>query len=154
INNAGYGVPGSYLRSPWNRHDAMLQVMVSAVAELTYRLLPAMIERRYGRIIHVASLAALVPSPGGHTLYAATKAFLVKFAESLGHEVRGAGVHVTALCPGFTHSEFHDVTGTRQQMQNLPAWMWLDAQTVARQGYEAVMAGRPLYVNGRVNRAI
>jgi len=154
VNNAGYGVPGSYLRSPWARHEAMLQVMVGAAAELTYRLLPAMIERRYGRIIHVASLAALVPSPGGHTLYSATKAFLVKFAESLGHEVRAAGVHVTALCPGFTHSEFHDVTGTRQQMQRVPAWMWLDAEVVARQGYEAVMAGTPLYIDGRVNRAI
>ena len=154
VNNAGYGVPGSYLRSPWARHEAMLQVMVGAVTELTYRLLPAMIERRYGRIIHVASLAAMVPSPGGHTLYAATKAFLVKFSESLGHEVRAAGVNVTALCPGFTYSEFHDVTGTRDQMKDVPAWMWLDAQAVARQGYDAVMAGTPLYVNGRVNRAI
>src|SRR6478609_7018146 len=154
VNNAGYGVPGSYLRSPWDRHDAMLQVMVGAVAELTYRLLPPMIERRYGRIIQVASLAALVPAPGGHTLYAATKAFLVKFSESLGHEVRSAGVHVTALCPGFTYSEFHDVLGTREQMKSLPRWMWLDAATVARQGYDAVMAGTPLYVNGRVNRTI
>ena len=154
VNNAGYGVPGSYLRSEWPRHDAMLQVMVNSVAELTHLLLPAMIERGYGRIINVASLAGLVPSPGGHTLYAATKAFLIKFSESLGHEVRARGVNVTALCPGFTHSEFHDVTGTREQMKDLPAWMWLDAPTVARQGYNAVMAGTPLYVTGRVNRTI
>jgi short-subunit dehydrogenase len=154
VNNAGYGVPGSYLRSAWPRHEAMLQVMVNSVAELTHLLLPAMIERGYGRIINVASLAGLVPSPGGHTLYAATKAFLIKFSESLGHEVRARGVNVTALCPGFTHSEFHDVTGTREQMKDLPAWMWLDASTVAQQGYEAVMAGTPLYINGRVNRTI
>lgn len=154
VNNAGYGVPGSYLRSPWSRHDAMLQVMVNSVAELTHLLLPAMIDRGFGRIINVASLAGLVPSPGGHTLYAATKAFLIKFSESLGHEVRARGVNVTALCPGFTHSEFHDVTGTREQMKHLPPWMWLDAPTVARQGYDAVMAGTPLYINGRVNRTI
>ena len=154
VNNAGYGVPGSYLGSPWLRHGAMLQVMVNSVAELTHLLLPAMIERGYGRIINVASLAGLVPSPGGHTLYAATKAFLIKFSESLGHEVRARGVSVTALCPGFTHSEFHDVTGTREQMKNLPGWMWLDAPTVARQGYDAVMAGAPIYINGRVNRSI
>jgi short-subunit dehydrogenase len=154
VNNAGYGVPGSYLRSPWERHDAMLQVMVTAVAELTYLLLPGMIDRRFGRIINVASLAGLVPTPGGHTLYAATKAWVIKFSEALGHEVRRDGVQVTALCPGFTYSEFHDVIGTRQQMQDLPSWMWLDAPTVARQGYEAVMGGIPLYINGRVNRTI
>lgn len=154
VNNAGYGVPGTYLGSSWPRHDAMLQVMVNSVAELTYLLLPAMIERGYGRIINVASLAGLVPSPGGHTLYAASKAFVIKFSESLGHEVRARGVYVTALCPGFTYSEFHDVTGTRERMKNLPAWMWLDAADVARQGYDAVMTGVPLYITGRVNRAI
>jgi len=154
INNAGYGVPGAYLRSPWERHDAMLRVMVTSVAELTYRLLPAMLDRGYGRIVNVASLAGLVPSPGGHTLYAATKAFLIKFSEALGHEVLAKGVHVTALCPGFTYSEFHDVTGTREQMKKLPAWLWMDAATVARQGYEAVMSGEPILVNGRVNRTI
>ena len=154
VNNAGYGVPGAYLRSPWERHHAMLQVMVTSVAELTHRLLPGMVERGYGRIVNVASLAGLVPAPGGHTLYAATKAFVIKFSESLGHEVRPRGVHVTALCPGFTFSEFHDVTGTREQMKRLPAWMWMDAATVARQGYAAVTAGVPLYINGGVNRTI
>ena len=154
VNNAGYGVPGAYLQSPWETHDAMLQVMVTAVAELTYRLLPAMLERGYGRIVNVASLAGLVPAPGGHTLYGASKAFLIKFSESLGHEVRPRGVNVTALCPGFTYSEFHDITGTREQMKRLPSWLWMDALTVARQGYAAVMAGEPLYVNGPVNRTI
>ena len=154
VNNAGYGVPGAYLRSPWDRHDAMLRVMVTSVTELTYRLLPAMVEGGYGRIINVASLAGLVPAPGGHTLYAATKAFLIKFSEALGHEVRANGVHVTAICPGFTYSEFHDVTGTREQMKKLPSWLWMDAAAVARQGYEAVMEGVPIYVNGRVNRTI
>ena len=61
---------------------------------------------------------------------------------------------MTALCPGFTVSEFHDVTGTREQMSELPSWMWLDAPTVARQGYDAVMAGTPVYITGRVNRTI
>ena len=154
VNNAGYGVPGAYLRSPWERHDAMLRVMVTSVTELTHRLLPPMLGKGYGRIINVASLAGLVPAPGGHTLYAATKAFLIKFSEALGHEVRGKGVHVTALCPGFTYSEFHDVTGTREQMKRLPSWLWMEAAAVAREGYDAVMAGVPVHVNGRVNRTI
>jgi len=154
VNNAGYGVPGSYLASGWDVHERFLQIMVVAVAELTHRLLPGMIERRYGRIINVASLAGLVPAPAGHTLYAASKAFLIKFSESLGHEVRRHGVFVTAVCPGFTYSEFHDVTGTRARMKNLPPFMWLSASDVARHGYDAVMAGEPVVVTGRINAAI
>ena len=154
VNNAGYGIPGNFSASEWPRHDAMLQVMVVALTELTHRLLPGMVARGYGRIINVASLAALVPAPAGHTLYAATKAFVVKYSEALGHEVRAAGVHVTALCPGFTFSEFHDVTGTRSQVRQLPAWLWMDAPAVAREGFAAVMAGRSVHVTGRVNRSI
>jgi short-subunit dehydrogenase len=154
VNNAGYGVPGTYVKSEWARHDAFLQVLVVAVAELTYQLVPGMIERGYGRIINVASLAGLMPAPAGHTLYAASKAFVIKFSESLAHEVRSRGVHVTAVAPGFTYSEFHDVTGTRARVSTLPKFLWLDAETVAREGYAAVMAGRPLAITGRVNRTL
>jgi short-subunit dehydrogenase len=154
VNNAGHGVPGVFLMSPLERHAAMRRVMVDSTVELTYRLLPGMIERAYGRIINVASLVALAPAPAGHTLYAASKAFIVKFSESLADEVRSAGVHVTALCPGFTYSEFHDITGTRAQVSQLPSWLWMDAATVARQGFEASMAGVRIHIPGRVNRTI
>jgi uncharacterized protein len=154
VNNAGYGVPGSFGSVPWQRHADFLQVLLVSLTELTYRLLPGMVERGYGRIINVASLAGLLPAPAGHTLYAATKSFVIRFSEALSCEVSSRGVHVTAVCPGFTYSEFHDVTGTRAMMRGLPSWMWMDAPTVARQGYDAVMAGRPVYVNGRVNTAI
>jgi short-subunit dehydrogenase len=154
VNNAGYGVPGTFTASEWPRQAALLQVMVVAAAELAHRLLPSMIEQRYGRIINVASLAALVPAPAGHTLYAASKAFLVKFSEALASETRGSGVHVNALCPGFTMSEFHDVAGTRAKVRELPPWLWMDAPRVAREGYDAVMAGTPVHVTGRVNRTI
>ena len=154
VNNAGYGVPGAYVKSEWARHEAFLHLLVVAVAELTYRLVPGMVERGYGRIVNVASLAGLMPAPAGHTLYAAAKAFVIKFSESLAYEVRARGVHVTALAPGFTYSEFHDVTGTRARVNRLPKFLWLDAPTVAREGFDAVMAGRALAVTGRVNRTI
>ena len=154
VNNAGFGVPGTYARPAWSEQAALLQVMVVAVAELTHRLLPGMIERRYGRILNVSSLAGLLPAPGGHTLYAASKAFVIRFSESLSHEVTPFGIHVTAVCPGFTLSEFHDVTGTRETVQRLPRFMWLDAETVAKQAVDAVMANRPVWVTGRVNRAL
>jgi short-subunit dehydrogenase len=146
VNNAGYGLPGSFLDCAWDQHRDFLQVLVTAVAELTHRFLPGMIARRYGRIINVASLAGLVPSAAGHTLYGASKAMALETASS--------NVHVTALCPGFTYSEFHDVNGMRQQVSQLPSFMWMDADTVARQGYAAVMRGDMVCINGRANRAI
>ena len=154
VNNAGYGVSGSYLSSNWEVHARFLQIMVIAVAELSHRLLPGMIRRQYGRIINIASLAGLVPAPAGHTLYAAAKAFLIKFSESLGHEVRRHGVFVTAVCPGFTYSEFHDVTGTRANVNRMPGFMWLSSADVARRGYDATMAGESIIVTGRMNAAI
>jgi hypothetical protein len=154
VNNAGYAVAGSYRRTTWDQQAAFIQVMVTACCELAHRLLPPMIERGYGRIINVASLAGLVPASAGQTLYAASKAFLIKFSQSLALEVMPHGVHVTAVCPGFTHTEFHDVLGNRDRMNRLPRFMWMDAATVARQGFEASMAGQVVYVNGRVNRAI
>ena len=154
INNAGYGVPGRYSATTWAEQEKFLQVLVAAVAELSHRLLPAMVERRWGRIINVASLAGLLPGVAGHTLYAAAKAFVIKFSESLALETAPYGIHVTASCPGFTRSEFHDVTGTRAQVDTMPAFMWLDADAVARGSYEAVMTGRPVYVPGGVNRTL
>ena len=154
VNNAGYGLPGAYGSHSWERHEAFLRVLVLAVTDLTHRLLPGMLERGCGRIINVASLAGLLPATAGHTLYAASKAFLVRFSESLAHEVRDRGVHVTALCPGFTLSEFHDVTGTRKTVSRLPGFMWMSAADVARQGYDAVELGVPVLVAGRVNRTL
>jgi len=154
VNNAGYGLPGRFDRPAWTEHEAFLRVMVTAVCELTYRLLPGMVERRWGRIINVASLAGHLPAPAGHTLYAASKAFLIRFSEALAAERAQHGVLTTAVCPGFTLSEFHDVTGTRAQVSRMPKPLWMDAATVAEQGYAAVMRGQPVFIPGAVNRTI
>jgi short-subunit dehydrogenase len=113
-----------------------------------------MIARRWGRIVNLASLAGHVPAPAGHTLYAASKAFLIRFSEALAAEHAADGVHTTAVCPGFTYSEFHDVTGTRARVRRMPQFLWMDAASVAEQGYAAVMRGEPVHINGRVNRSI
>jgi uncharacterized protein len=152
VNNAGYGLPGRFLHVSWNDHRDFIQVMVTAVADLCYRFAPGMAERRRGWIINVASTAGLVPGSAGHTLYGAVKSLVVRFSESLAHELGPRGVNVTALCPGFTYSEFHDVNGMRGQVSQLPKWMWMDADTVARQAYGAVMRGDIVYVNGAVNK--
>ena len=155
INNAGYGLPGAYADTDWLAQRDMLQVMLVAPCELIHKLLPGMIDRKFGRIVNVASLAGLVPGSAGHTQYAATKSFLVKFSQSLHLENLANGVHVSALCPGFTFSEFHDVNGTRQQAsQSTPDWLWLGADEVAAAGYEAAEANRPICITGVPNKAI
>jgi len=154
VNNAGYGVPGRLLSAPWQAHADFLQVMVVAVTRLTYLFLPAMEAAGHGRILNVASLAGLVPASAGHTLYGASKAWLIRFSEALALESRPRGVHVTALCPGFTYTEFHDVTGMRANVSKLPKWLWLDSASVARMGVDAVEAGRARVVTGKMNRLI
>lgn len=154
VNNAGYGVPGRYDKVDWATHAQFMQVLVTAPLELCHRILPAMRERGYGRIVNVASLAGLVPATPGNTLYGPAKAFLTRVSQALAMENRAHGIHVCALCPGFTYSEFHDVSQARGLVSRLPGWMWSDADDVVRQGLDAVERGRVVYVPGRVNRAI
>ena len=131
INNAGYGVPGRYSATSWGDQRAFLQVLLVAVCELTHKLLPGMIERRFGRIVNVASLAGLVPGLGGPDALApgGTKSPSWCGSRKASHlETLDKGVHVSALCPGFTYSEFHDVTQSRDQisLRGTPAWLWPD----------------------------
>lgn len=155
VNNAGYGLPGVFAETGWQEQAEFLQVLLHAPTELAHRVLPGMTDRRFGRILNVASLAGLLPGAGGHTLYAATKAYLVRFSQSLHLETRTFGVHVSALCPGFTWSEFHDVNGTRDlTRRSTPDWLWMGADEVAEAGVEALEANRPVCVPGAPNKAI
>lgn len=154
VNNAGAGIRQTFVNAPWSEHAQLMQVQVVAAAHLTHLLLPAMIERGYGRIIQVSSLAGLMPGAPTSTLYPAAKSFLVKFSESLAAELRGTGVHVCAVCPGFTRSEFHDVMGTRGVVSKLPRFMWQDARAVAREGVAAVHRDETVYVTGPINQLL
>jgi short-subunit dehydrogenase len=154
INNAGFGVPGCYRDTPWEAQRDFLQVLVTAPCELIHRLLPGMTKRGYGRILNVASVAGLMPGSASHTLYGGAKALLIKLSQSLHSEQKGTDIHVTALCPGFTYTEFHDVAGTRAEMGRIPKMMWLSADRVARQGFGAVMRNRPICVPGSQYKAI
>jgi short-subunit dehydrogenase len=151
VNNAGYTEPGYFRDTRWADQKALIQVMVTAVAELCHLFGPGMAARQYGRIINVASLAGHLPGAAGGTLYAASKSFVIKMSESLSLEYQGHNVHVTALCPGFTYSDFHDVAGNRAEVSRMPKILWMDGDVVAREGFEAVMAGKSVFINGRLN---
>jgi len=154
VNNAGYGLPGKFIDSDWEDHADFLQLMLRSPCELAHAVLPSMKDEGYGRIINVASLAGHIPGSRGHTLYAAVKSFLIKFSQSLHLEMVLYGVHVSALCPGFTYSEFHDVNGTREGVSKMPDFMWMDAEECAEQGVEACERNRAVFIPGRVNKSI
>ena len=156
VNNAGYGLPGSFHVPEWQEHADFIQVMMTAVCELTRRLLPGMQERKRGFIVNVASVAGLVSTSAGHTLYGASKSFLIRFSEALALENEEKGVKVCALCPGFTYSEFHDVNGTREMISKLPAYLWLDAKDVVADTIRAMSADRvrTVLIPGRQYKAI
>ncbi len=149
VNNAGYGIRDRFADACWEDHAAFLQVMVTSVQHMTRLVLPGMVERNYGRIINVASVAGLLPGTRGHTLYGASKAFLIKASESLYLELEGTGVNALAVCPGFTYSEFHRADWAEQAARRHPKFLWLTAEKVARDSIAAVEAGRsPMLVNG------
>jgi short-subunit dehydrogenase len=157
VNNAGYGLPGTFFNTSWKSQAEFIRVLYTAPIELAHKVLPGMADRGYGRIINVASLAGYAAGSNGHTLYASVKSGLIKFSESLNAECdafEGADIHCTALCPGFTYSEFHDVNGTREQMDKMSKRMWMDAAPVVKAGIDAVNRGQPVVVPGLVNKSL
>lgn len=154
INNAGYGVPGDFDAVSWQTHHDMLQVMLNSVVELSHLFYPAMKEQHNGYIINIASLAGLAPPTAGHTLYAAVKSFMIKFSHSLHLEAAEHKVHVTALCPGFTYTEFHDVNGTRSMVSKMSKKLWMSADEVVKQGMLAIEANQAVCITGWRNKAI
>jgi short-subunit dehydrogenase len=153
INNAGLSNKESFADTPWEKHAGDLQVMVTAVTELAHRVLPAMRAQGWGRIVNLSSIAAFSP-PGESLLYTAIKQYVLTMSQSLDMELKPQGIHVTALCPGFTYSEFHDVMGTREKANDLPGVLWQQPEEVVREGWDAVMAGRPVCVPGTVNKVV
>jgi uncharacterized protein len=148
VNNAGFGVAGSFAEVPSDRHAAMIELNITALTELTRAVLTPMVAAHRGWILQVSSVASFQPGPTSAT-YSATKAFVTSLSEALFEELRGSGVNVTALCPGFTRTEFHQHSGADDTtMDRVPNSAWLNADVVAASGLRALIAGRALDVPG------
>jgi hypothetical protein len=151
VNNAGSAGPHLLEDRDWPENAAFLELMMLSVAQLCHRFIPPMRERGFGRVINVSSFAGRLARDAGAN-YGPAKAYLVALSEELALGLKGSGVHVTALCPGFTHTEFHQAAGLTEMKQGLPGYLWYDAETVVREGLRAVEKGRPIQITGRLYR--
>ncbi|MEB3264633.1 MAG: SDR family NAD(P)-dependent oxidoreductase [Synechococcus sp.] len=155
VNNAGFGLRGAFGDQAWPEAETMLQVLVVAATELCRGVLPAMRRAGEGRILNVASLAGLIPSLPGSTLYAASKAYLVRLSQSLAAESGSQGIRVVALCPGYVRTEFHAVLGVEERMRRqLPGPLWMKADALALQALRALEGDRVVVVPGRLNQLL
>jgi short-subunit dehydrogenase len=152
VNNSGFGWFGHFAEADLQRQLDMLQVNITALTELTGRLLSPMLARGSGRVLNVASTAAFQPGPL-MAVYYASKAYVLSFSEAIAEELAGSGVTVTALCPGPTRTAFQDEAGLVRS-GFLYGRMVADAAGVARYGYEAMMAGRRVAIPGLLNRTL
>ncbi len=150
INNAGFGTYGPFAETPLERTEELLAVNVTALTRLTALVLPAMLGRGRGYIMNVASTAAFMPGPD-MAVYYASKAYVLHFSEALREELRGSGVVVSALCPGPTRTEFHDVARMSDSPFMKRLW-WMDGRRVAEIGYRALRRGRAVAIPGAMNR--
>ena len=152
VNNAGFGYIGDFVDEAIDNVEDMTRLNVGALTELTRLLVPSMKARGRGRVLNVASVASFMPAPR-MAVYFATEAYVLSFSDALGEELKGSGVTVTALCPGPTPTEFSSVANRgRDYSGRSRSLARVDAPSVARAGYRALMKGRRYVIPGLVPR--
>ncbi|WP_406087970.1 SDR family NAD(P)-dependent oxidoreductase [Kitasatospora purpeofusca] len=147
VNNAGFGNRGAFSTVPLQDELDMLKVHVEAVLRLTTAALPGMRERGRGAVVNVASVAAFLP----RGTYGASKAWVVSFTQGVMRDLDGTGVRLMALCPGFTHTEFHERAG--MGTGNIPSWGWLSAERVVEEAMRDLARGRSVSVPSKRYKA-
>lgn len=148
VNNAGFGIEDSFLTSSIDDEQAIIDVMVTAVMRLSHAALPGMVARGSGRVINVSSVAGWITG----STYSAAKSWVTVFTEGLAGELAGTGVAATAVCPGFTRTEFHQRAD--MDMSSVPSWMWLSVDDVVSQALKDSARGRTISVAGRQYEAL
>lgn len=155
VNNAGFAIVGSFHTVNLQKHLDMAQVHMMAPVKLTWYALDKFIKQEKGYIINVASMAGLL-KPKHSSLYSPTKAFLIKFSESIGENYRNKNIKVQALCPGYTYSEFHqsDEYEGRDPYSEIPSFIWMDPKDVVRSSIKNMDKNKRIIVPGIKNKIL
>lgn len=148
VNNAGYSIPQSFAGTALAKQLDYLELSVTGPVSLSHHVLPGMVERGWGRIINISSITAFSSGGKGHTLYPASKSFIVKFSQSLNAEVASKGVHVTAVCPGFVDTEFQQANNMADKMSSTPTFLKQTADEVADEAWRRNDRGVEVVVPG------
>ena len=151
INNAGAFGPDLLDDRDWSAQQRYLELMMISVAGMCHHFIPPMAERGFGRVLNVSSIAGHV-SLAGDTNYGPSKAYLIALSKGLAATLRGRGVHVLALCPGFTHTDVHADEVLQKMKRGSPSFIWYDADVVVREGLQALEKGKAVYISGRLYR--
>jgi short-subunit dehydrogenase len=151
VNNAGSEGPDLIRTRNWPQNDAYLRLMMTSVAAMCHEFIPDMVERSFGRVVNVASVAGRMTVAGDYS-YGPTKAYLIALSKGLASAFNPQGVHIMALCPGFTHTEFHASEKLTAMKEATPAFAWYDADLVVREGLAALEKGKDEYTSGRLYR--
>lgn len=152
VNNAGFGIPRAYTDVPWREQRDFLMAMAVAPCALAYGVIPGMVERAWGRIVNVASIAGFAPGVTANTLYPGVKGLMIKFSQALDAEYRSAGLNVTALCPGSTRTEFAAEAGYQHLISHAAGALSQTADEVAEAGVRGNEAGRVVVIPGWRNK--
>ena len=150
VNNAGYGTLDSFHKISYEDHIKFINVLSTSVVSLTQLFIQNMLDNGFGRIINIASLAGFAPASNSGGMYTAVKSMVIKHSEGIHKEYRDKNIFCCAVCPGFTHTEFHDQMGDFKS--SIPSFMWMDSKTVAEQAFNETMKGKDLFINGGVNK--
>lgn len=150
VNNAGFGTSGEFWTADPGLLQSQLDVNVTTVMQLTRAALPAMIDNGDGTIINISSVAGLLSGRG--STYSASKAYVVSFTEGLAVGLRGTGVGIHVVCPGYVHTEFHDRAGI--DMAKSPSFMWLEVDDVVGQSLADIARGKVISIPGLQYKAI
>jgi len=152
INNAGFGTLGPFVDVDVNKSLNMIDLHVTAPTRLVKAALPGMLARREGVIVNVASAAPFLPV-SGNVMYNGTKSFLIAFSECLQLEVKGAGIKVQALCPGFIRTGFHSAEEYKDvDFSTIPDFMWMPAEKVAALSWKAMGKKKVVFIPGIITR--
>ena len=151
INNAGSVGPDLLKVRDWQVQKDHLNLMMTSYAALCHFFVPAMLERGYGRVLNVASVAGQITVPGDMN-YGPTKTYLIAMSKALSASVKKDGIHVLALCPGLTHTDFHQSKRLSTMKAKSPGFIWYDADVVVREGLAALEKGKAVYTSGRLYR--
>jgi short-subunit dehydrogenase len=154
VNNAGYGIPTSFHETSMEEEEKFIRVLGISVIAMTKIFLSGMIERGYGRIMIVSSVAAFSPPSSIQPLYGPIKTFMNRFSDGINLNYNHKGITSTAVCPGFTVTGFHTASGVQDEMDRVPSFMKLSAKRVASDGVEATLSGKPLCIPSKTYRTL